>query len=574
VPRGEYSTGLRFKGIAKGADVKVRRLGLLCAAFGVALAVAGTANARLFAPKAVTTLVFAGASDPTYLDPALVSDGESFRVTDQIFESLVSLKPGTTIVRPGLATSWKADKSGKNWTFNLRKGVRFTDGTPFNAAAVCANFNRQYNFRGPFQDASATYYWQAVFLGFKRNESSSLSPSLYRGCTTKGKYTAVVHLTKPYAVFISALVINSFAIQSPTAMRKYGANQGELRNGTFAATGSYAFRHPTGTGPFKFKSWVVGQAVTLTANARYWGKRPRIKTLIIRPISNNTSRLQALQTGEVAGYDLVAPEHINAIRQDSRLKVLNRPSFNVAYVTIHQGAGSPMNDLKVRQAVAYGLDRASVVGAFYAGRGQVAHEFEPPQLFGWTNKVTKYPFNPQKARDLLNSSSCKVPCKVDFWYPTGVSRPYMPDPKRNFEAFSASLERSGFRVVPHSAPWRPDYVKKVNEGTAGDLNLIGWTGDFGDPDNFLGTFFKTYSAQFGFRNQAIFNILAKAAAEGNFKKRVALYQRANVMIMKYLPAVPYAHSRPALGFRKTVRGYVPSPVGTDPFLPVFVSGGQ
>jgi peptide/nickel transport system substrate-binding protein len=204
----------------------------------------------------------------------------------------------------------------------------------------------------------------------------------------------------------------------------------------------------------------------------------------------------------------------------------------------------------------------------------VAQEFEPPSLFGWTSKVPKYPYNPTKARQLLNSSSCHVPCKVDFWYPTNVSRPYMPDPKRNFEAFSASLQRAGFQITAHSAPWRPDYVKHVNDGTAGDLNLIGWTGDFGDPDNFLGTFFQTFSPQFGFHNSAIFNILSKAEAQKSLAKRIALYKRANVMIMKYLPAVPYAHSRPALGFEKSVHGYVASPVGTDPFDPVFVAGGQ
>ena len=169
-----------------------------------ALAAVGTAGG---ASKALPTFVFAGASDPTYLDPALVSDGESFRVTEQIFESLVSLKPGSTIVQPGLATKW-GSKNGKDWTFQLRHGVKFHDGTPFNAAAVCYNFNRQYNFTGPFQDASATYYWQTVFLGFHHNESSSLSPSLYKGCTAKGKYTAVIHLTTRSSSFLPALVIS------------------------------------------------------------------------------------------------------------------------------------------------------------------------------------------------------------------------------------------------------------------------------------------------------------------------------------------------------------------------------
>src|SRR6266699_1008003 len=213
----------------------------------VAVAALVAVGAAGGASKAGPTFVIAGASDPTYLDPALVSDGESFRATEQIFESLVSLKPGTTLIRPGLATKW-GSRNGKDWTFNLRHGVKFHDNTPFNAAAVCANFNRQYNFRGPFQDASATYYWQTVFLGFHHNDSSNLSPSLYRSCSTKGKYTATLHLRTKSASFLPALVISSFAIQSPTAMKKYGANQGELRSGTFYPTGTYAFSHRPGPG--------------------------------------------------------------------------------------------------------------------------------------------------------------------------------------------------------------------------------------------------------------------------------------------------------------------------------------
>jgi peptide/nickel transport system substrate-binding protein len=535
-------------------------------AFAAFVAV-GTAGG---ASRALPTFVIAGAADPTYLDPALVSDGESFRVTEQIFEGLVSLKPGSTLVRPGLAVKW-GSKNGKDWTFNLRHNVKFQDNTPFNAAAVCANFNRQYNFRGPFQDSTANYYWQAVFYGYKHNDSSSLSKSLYKGCTAKGKYTAVIHLSTKSSSFLSALVISAFSIQSPTAMKKYGANKGELRNGTFYPTGTYAFSHPTGTGPFKFKSWSVGQKVELLRNDKYWGKKPKIGRVIVQPISNNTARVQALQSGEINGADLIQPQDVGTIKKNKNLKLLNRPSFNVAYVTINS-SHAPFNKLAVRQAVAYGLDRAGVVKSFYAGRAQVAQEFMPPQLFGWTNKVPKYPYNPEKAKSLLRGAGLSLPVTVDFWYPTNISRPYMPRPDLNFQAFSASLEKSGFKVVSHSAPWRPDYVKKVNDGTAGDLNMIGWTGDFGDPDNFVGTFFKVYHPQFGFHNAGIFNILAKASAETNLKKRIALYQKANIMIMKFLPGVPYAHSQPALGMQKKVKGYVPSPVGTDPFAGVSFGG--
>jgi peptide/nickel transport system substrate-binding protein len=131
----------------------LRKLALLVAAV-VVLAIAGTAGG---ASKA-STLVFAGASDPTYLDPALVSDGESFRVTEQIFEGLVRLKPGTTKIEAALATKWKLSGAGRTWAFWLRTGVKFHDGTPWNAAAACYNFNRWYNWTGPFQDPSSTYY--------------------------------------------------------------------------------------------------------------------------------------------------------------------------------------------------------------------------------------------------------------------------------------------------------------------------------------------------------------------------------------------------------------------------------
>jgi len=557
---------------------KSRSLVLLTiGACAVALVVVGAssgAHKGHTGKAALKTLVFGTSADPIVIDGALVSDGESLRAIDQITESLISLKPGTTKVEPGLARSWKTSKGGKAWTFALRRGVKFHDGTPFNAAAVCYNFNRWYNFKGPFQSPDATYYWQAIFLGFKKNESSDLSPSLYKSCKANGQYSVTITLAKPFGPLIPALSLTNFGIASPTALKKYGANKGEIRNGIFTPTGKYGFEHPTGTGPFKFKSWTVGEKLELVRNANYWGKKAKLGRVIFRPISNNTARNQALQTGEIMGYDLVAPGDYNSIKNNKSLKLLTRPAFNVAYVTIHQGQGSPMNDLKVRQAVAHGLNRQGLIkSAAYPPGAVVAKEFQPPQLFGYAKTGVKtYPYNPSKARQLLNSSSCHVPCKIDFWYPSAVSRPYMPDPKRNFEVFQASLEASGFDVTPHTANWRPDYVGKVTNGDAGDLNLIGWTGDYGDPDNFLGVFFGTYSAQFNFRNAKIFNILQKARTETNQAKRTKLYQQANRIIMNYLPAVPYAHTSPALGFRKTVKGYKPSPVSLEPFSIVSVGG--
>jgi len=289
--------------------------------------------------------------------------------------------------------------------------------------------------------------------------------------------------------------------------------------------------------------------------------------VIFRAIPDNAARLQALQTGEIQGYDLVEPQDIPTIKKNSKLKVLDRPAFNVAYVTINQKV-KPFDNPLVRQAVAHGLDRGGVVKAFYAGRGQVAHEFMPPEVLGYAKDVKKYPYNPARAQQLLRQAGLTLPVEVEFWYPTDVSRPYMPDPAKNFQVFAASLNKSGFKVVPKSAPWRPDYVGRVQAGTAGALNLIGWTGDYGDPDNFIGSFFKTEQGQWGFKNPRIFSLLEKAVAETNAAKRKAMYQQANRLIMQFLPGVPYAHTKPALGFQSNVVGYKPSPVSLESFATV------
>ena len=546
-----------------------KALSLVSAALASML-VAGVASAG-FGPHspagaANATLVYAGAADPTYLDPALVSDGESFRVTKQIYEGLVDFAPGTTRVVPSLATSWSVSRNGRSYTFNLRRGVRFHDGTAFNARAVCANFDRWYNFSGPFRDASATYYYQQIFAGFRGQEKA-----LYQSCRAARSHRAVITLRRKNGPFLPSLVLSAFAMQSPAAMARWGANQGAIQNGVFRPTGSYAFQHPTGTGPFRLQSWVVGQRVVLTRNPTYWGRRPRMARIIIRPIADNTARVQALQTGEVLGMDLLAPQLVSTVRGNRRLKVLSRPAFNVAYVTI-QSSKPPMNDIRVRRAVAYGLNRQLVVRSFYAGRAVVAHEFMPPSLPGYEPKVTKYSFNPNRARQLLRQANCGPPCRIEFWYPTGVSRPYMPDPKANFEAFRASLEQSGFDVEARSAPWRPDYVANVNQGTAGHLNLIGWTGDYADADNFIGTFFQGGSPQFGFNNAQLNRILDRAEQETNQARRIRFYKQANRLIMQQLPGVPYAHSTPALGFDRRVRGYFTSPIGTDEFNTVFLGG--
>ena len=406
------------------------------------MGIAAAASAGTSSRQASNALVFGAAADPVIVDGPLVSDGESLRVVDQIFQGLVGLKPGTTQLVPLLATGWKASTNGLTWTFKLRKGVKFSDGTAFNARAVCFNFNRWYNFPGPLQNSAVTYYWNTVFGGFHHPAPGNPGPSksLYKSCRAVNASTVQLLLNRRSSSFLGALALTNFGMASPAALVKYQADAGTVdSNGVFHPTGTFGTQHPIGTGPYMLKTWQIGNKLELDANPLYWGPKPKLQRIIFRPIADNAARLQALQSGEIQGYDLVAPQDIPTIQSSGNLKILNRPAFNVGYVGINQSI-PPMNKLQVRQAIAYGLDRATVVAKFYAGRGQVATEFLPPSLNGYAGKgVPLYPFSPSKAKALLQQAGQTLPVPIDLWYPTSISRPYMPDPQRNAEAFAARM---------------------------------------------------------------------------------------------------------------------------------------
>jgi peptide/nickel transport system substrate-binding protein len=529
-----------------------------------ALTLIGYSSAGENSRAASDTLVYGASADPAYLDPSLTSDGESLRPMAQVFETLIGFKPGTSTPAPALAAAWRVSKNHLAWTFTLRKGVVFSDGTPFNAAAVCFNFTRWYHFPAPLQSDALSYYWQTVFGGFAKPAPGGLGPdkSLYKGCKTHGQYSVSLLLQRPSTSFLSAIGLPSFGIASPTALRKYQADAGTIDStGVFHPTGTFATQHPIGTGPYMLQSWQPGSKLVLVANPKYRGPKPKINRIIYIPIGDSAARLQAFQSGELQAYDNVGPQDFAAIRGNKKYKLHLRPPTSLGYVGINQSI-PPMNNPLVRRAVAYGLNGAAVAKAFYGGAGTPATEFLPPSLAGFAKKgVPSYPYNPAKSIALLKQAGLNPPVKVDFWYPTSISRPYMPDPQRNFEAFAASLNKAGFQVVAHSAPWRPDYRGGVQAGKD-ELFLYGWNPDFIDPANYLNVHFGSKTAQFGFTNAPLFALLARADAEPDLDKRAALYQQASVQVMKLLPVVPYVWAAGAIALDSNIKGFVPSPIGT------------
>jgi peptide/nickel transport system substrate-binding protein len=484
------------------------------------------------------TLTFGVAAEPTSLDPAVSPDIESRRVSAQLFDGLVALAPGTTDLRPALATTWGADRTGKVWTFQLRDGVTFQDGTPLNGTAVCANFDRWYHFSGESRHLDRSYYWQRVFGGFAGQ------PSLYAGCVSHGP-SVQIRLTHPSSSFLSALPLPAFSILSPASLRGGGT--------------------PVGTGPFRLQSWSHGRELVLVRNDDYWGDRPRLSRLVFQVIQSDIDRLHALEAGTIDGYDFVAAQDVPEIQKDVELKLVERPPNDVGYVTINQ-AKPPMDKLLVRQAVAYGLDRQRLADSFQPrGSASVAQLFQPPLVFGGSADAARYSYRPAESKRLLRLAGLSLPVPVELWYPSNVSRPYLPDPAGAFAILASGLEKAGFKVIAKTAPWDGDYLVRVDQGRAGQLNLVGWTGDFGDPNDFLGTFFSQKTRQFGFDDPQLFRLLGAAAQEPARTTRDALYRRANERVMATLPGVPLVHTEELVALRSTVEGYITSGFGSERF---------
>lgn len=542
-----------------------RRLTAVSALAVAAILVTGCASQRP-ADSAQSTggddgggvFVFAASADPVSLDPALSSDSESSRVANQIFEGLVGYAPGSADVTPLLATDWSQSDDGLSYDFTLRDDVTFSDGTDFNADAVCVNFDRWYNWTGPLQAQNISNLYQLIFGGFRTSDNPALTDGLYESCEAVGEFEARINLSRPYGSFIPALAISQFSMQSPTAMEQYDADAVE-GEGTDVRFGEYATAHPTGTGPFIFDSWDRGQQVTLTANPDYWGEAPKIDTVIIKTIGDPTARVQALRSGEIDAYDLVAPGDIPTLESDG-YQLLNRDPFNILYLGMDQ-ATPELQDIRVRRAISHAIDKDALIAQTLPEGSEPATQFTPPSTAGWSPDVTVFDFDPDEAKRLLAEAGVGD-LTLDFHYPTGISRPYMPNPEDLFVALRTQLEAVGITVNGIPQRWSPDYLDTVKAEPGHGIYLLGGTLIMNAPET-LGIFFGSVNTEWGFDNPAIFDAVASARSEISQDASAAAYEAAGVLISDFIPGVPLAHVPVTVALRDGVGGYVTNPSGAE-----------
>ncbi len=484
------------------------------------------------------TLVYGRGGDSTSLDPITSTEGETFKVTENIFETLLEYGPKDTTVHPGLAEKWEVSPDGLTYTFHLRQGVKFHDGTDFNADAVVFNFDRWMN------GDSDKFPYYTMFGGFKKDEGHVI-----KEVKAVDKNTVVFTLKRPQAPFLKNLAMSPFGIASPEAVKKYGDD----------------FRkNPVGTGPFKFVEWKENDTITVEKNKDYWQKGlPKLTKVIFRVIPENTARLNALANGEIDVMDGLNNSDEATVKSNSKLQVIERPSMNVGYIGLTT-TRKPFDNKLVRQAMNYAIDKKAIIDAFYGGKALPAVNPMPPSIEGYNDAIQPYPYDLEKAKALLKEAGYEKGFKIDLWA-MPVARPYMPEAQKVAEVIQASLSKIGVTAKIQSVDWAT-YLDKAAKGEF-DMYMLGWTGDNGDPDNFLYTLLdkdsigsNNYSQ---YSSDPLHEVLIQAQTESDQAKRNELYKKAQEIIHEDAPWIPLVHSTPLLAAAKDVANYVPHPTGSE-----------
>jgi peptide/nickel transport system substrate-binding protein len=518
-------------------------------------------------------LIFAQSADAGTLDMAIESSANSLAPGFHIYDGLTMFEPGTTTPIPALATGWEATEDGLEWTFTLREGVTFHDGTPFNADAVVFNFERWWDTEHPNNlGADQFVYWDYMFRGFKGETLDDGSPkSVLAGIEKVDDYTVKMILSRPNASLLNTLAMENFRFASPTAVQE----QGDI----YATAEGLA----VGTGPFKIEEWVKEDHITMVRNDDYWGELPTLDKLIWRVIPDTSAAFLALQAGDIDMQSMWAapgPDDIAAARDDPNLKLMNNPAFNVGYLGLNHYM-EWLQNLNVRLAIAHAIDKQAMVDALNPDNAVVANQFLPQALWGYNNDIVDYPYDPALAAEYLQAAideGVVIPDPAIF-YVMPISRSYFPQPVQLGEFIQAYLAEIGINTEIQSPAWPSPYIDDTTkDGSKADLFLLGWTGDNGDPDNFVCVFFCGGDTQFNNNGEGsglppdeeIDQLLREAITIIDFETRKAAYEQINQLIFDRVISVPLQHITPPTFMRANVEGYVPSPVRED-LAPLFFS---
>ena len=517
------------------------------------LAVAATLCVAL--PAQAKTLVFCSEGSPEGFNPAFYTAGTTFDASSQaIYNRLVEFERGTTNIVPALAEEWSISGDGLEYTFKLRKGVKFQttkDFTPsrdFNADDVVFSFLRQLKKDHPYHAVSGGSY--EYFNGMSM-------PDLLKDVVKVDDHTVKFVLNRPEAPMIANLGMDFasiFSAEYADAMMKAG-------------TPEKVDLDPVGTGPFQLVAYQKDAVIRYKAHPDYWAGKAAIDNLVFAITPDANVRYQKLRAGECHVMPYPNPADLEAMKSDQEIKLLQQEGLNVGYLGFNVEK-KPFDNKKVRQALNMAINKQAIIDVVFQGAGKAAKNPIPPTIWSYNDAVEDYPYDPEKAKKLLAEAGVKD-LKTNIWA-MPVQRPYNPNARRMAELIQADWEKVGVQAEIVSFEWG-EYLKRSKEGEH-DSVLLGWTGDNGDPDNFLAVLLGCDGV--GGSNRARWchkpfeDLIQKAKVTSELEDRTKLYQQAQVVFKEEAPWVTIAHSSVFKPVRKEVVDFRINPLGTHVFYGV------
>ncbi len=518
------------------------------ALLGVAVAALAGASAS------AKDLVFCSEGSPEGFDPGLYTSGTTFDAASKpIYNRLVEFERGSTNVVPGLATTWDISDDGLIYTFHLREGVKFqttdyfTPTRDMNADDVVFSFermldksNKYYNYAGGSYD---------YFVGMSM-------PDVIKSVEKVDDSTVKFTLNKPNAPFLADLAMDFASIMSKEYADKLLADGNpDMLN-----------QQPVGTGPFTFVDYQKDAAIRYKANADYWDGKQKIDNLVFAITPDAAVRLQKLKANECQVMDYPSPADIDALKSDSSLTVMQQPGLNIAYLS-YNTTQPPFDNVKVRKALNMAINKQAIIDAVYQGTGQAAINPIPPTMWSYDKDIADDPYDPETAKKMLEEAGVKD-LEMNIWA-MPVQRPYMPNARRTAELMQADLAKVGVKVNIVTHEWG-EYLKLAGDPKHDGAIILGWTGDNGDPDNFLAVLLGCDSV--GTTNNTAAwcykpfdDLVKKAVATSDKAERTKLYEQAQVIFKEQAPWFTIAHSVVTMPMSKAVMNYKMDPLGSHRF---------
>lgn len=504
-------------------------------------------------------LVYCSEGSPEGFDPALYTSGTTFDAASHpIYNRLAEFKVGTTETIPGLAESWEVSEDGLSVTFNLRQGVSFhsnagfTPSRDFNADDVIFTFDRQGNEENPYNQVSGGT-WE-YFAGMSM-------PDLIESMEKVDDYTVKFNLTRPEAPFIANMAMDFASIVS----KEYADAMME------AGTPEMVNQAPIGTGPFAFQAYQKDAVVRYVRNDSYWGDAAKVESLIFAITPDASVRYQKVQAGECHVMAYPNPADIQAMKDAEDIVVMEQEGLNVGYLAYNTQV-APYDNANVRKALNMAIDKQAIIDVVFQGSGQIAKNPIPPTMWSYDENTVDDEYNPEAAMEMLAAEGVED-LELKIWA-MPVQRPYNPNARRMAELMQEDFSKIGVDVEIVSYEWG-EYLDRSKDVDRDGAVLLGWTGDNGDPDNFLAVLLGCDGVEASNRaqwcNDEFDAVVQEAKTLATQEERTPLYEEAQAIFKREAPWATIAHSVVFMTMRPEVEGYVVHPLGGHIFNQVGIA---